>query len=206
MSLFKKKKGQLETAMAVSPKADLAIAFDMQRRNKNKKMAKGGKVESFNDNAKASDDYYKSHPTDSINDMMDGVKSAFGMGEDKKTSPTPAPYAEGVMVCSHCEGTGHMAEATNEPEMPDDTIPTFEHKDMIEAIMHKRKMAEGGMVDEDANDEEGTADLPFESAKKENYDDSQLHDSDDNEEGDESLSKDKEDRVSKIRSKMKKGS
>ena len=171
MGLFKSK-GKPMTAGSKSD-SNLAVAYDVQSRNK-PKMAKGGSVEPL-----------------------------------IEAEPAPKP-------CMHCMGSGHAAENDNQPGMPDDTIPIYGHEEdpamefhsMVDAIMHKRKMAEGGeVVDEDENNLEGPgADNSenLDAAKKESYDDDQLDVTEDNEEGDEELSKDKHDRIDAIRKKMSK--
>lgn len=153
---------------AMPAKPSLAVAYDVQRKNKKKKMAKGGMVPGAED------------------DMEPALPMA---------KPDNMRLPEDEIMADHFAHGGEVED---------------HYSSIADAILAKKrkKMADGGMVDLEANSEEGAnmADEQNEDALlKEQYDDSQLsaQPMDSNEHGDD-IESDKHDMVSRIRSKMKK--
>lgn len=190
---------------AGKPKAQsLAIALSVQRKNKkSKKMAAGGKVEEEigkgpeadanpgtpkrkADNEKPaedeimSQDFTKGSNPDAMDDSEDAPPKADYSGQR---------YADGGMIDEAAPHTGETMEdmlrrhadeirglSGDNDEM--EVSHEVEHPhSMAEAIMQKRKMADGGMVDLEANSEESPNmedQYSFRANGKEQYDLSQL--------------------------------
>lgn len=194
-----------------------------------KRMLKGGKLRhedeaNFTDQSRANAD-----TSDSREDnMMDDESTKHGPEEDfvseRRTSIDQASSDEDEnMLDSHAirhaderRAGGKLVNADSEDEMELDMyalggMVEDEPKSIAEAIMRKRRMADGGMVDlqananEDLNEEDQ---LSYQAARKNTYyDNSQIsaQPMDSNEHGDvlDDEDEDNRDMISRIRSKMR---
>ncbi len=134
-------------------------------------------------------------------------------GEVSSAQPQPSPSPD-----IHSEADKRLQEIQDGIESRAKARPNgYAQGGMVDsiadAVMHRlsKKMAEGGMVDLEANSEETPADpSPYDeqnedAAGKEQYDLDQLSDADDEgSKGDELEDEDKHDRISAIRKRMKK--
>lgn len=201
-----KKNVETEMDAGKPQKQSLAIAYSMKKRAK-KKMAQGGMINDAESMKSAEQD----------NQMSPAAK------KPNFTSPAMAEYmadkfAKGGMINE--DESMSSAEQDMEPSMPsqEDNDAADHYSSIADAILAKKRaarqnLAEGGMVDLDANSEEATADhgLEFNEAAnlKEQYDDSQLESQpmDSNEDGDsheeDSENMDDASIVSSIRKRMK---
>jgi hypothetical protein len=222
-ALMKNIKTEMEAHPGKENRAqNLAIAYSVQRKNKKKHMAEGGKVEHDADKPWSHEDKKDfAQGASEMSPLAQKIKNAV-MG-----TPSPAPQMKahggemheedmheehGGEVCSHCAGTGKMSHMSHHERMehePDHEMP--HDKSMVERIMQKRKhMAEGGQVDLEEHAVEGPGERDkqnLEASKKEMYDDSQLEAQpmDSNEHGDDLEDEDEhgQDHISKIMRKMK---
>lgn len=186
----------------------LAIAYATKRSaSKKKKMAYGGMAEQDGnpgtpkakvDNKRLPEDEYMADHF-----AYGGMAEEDGNPGTPKRKPDDRRLPEDEYMADHFAKGGEV-----EPSdlMSDDERATS----IADAIMrkrHKKKMAEGGMVDLEANSEESPNmedQYSFEANGKEQYDDSQISKQpmDSNETGD-SIESDAHDMVSKIRAKIK---
>jgi hypothetical protein len=217
------------SSMPPSPKKDMKLAFDIQSRNKKKKMmAQGGTVNAktesrpstqedkpsipmgspsgpeFADETRASIDF---KPTKDEMDMLRTrrIKMAEGGWVDGyDMSADDQDHDRDLNMDSGPNSHAQEIDANSEDERP---------ASIVAAIMSKRKkFADGGMVDLDENAKEDKNNLDddnYGALKKENYSEkSGLDDldepSDSNEQGDDLEDEDSHDMISSIRSKMNK--
>lgn len=221
-------KSNIKTEIDAHPdkkKQDLAIAFSVQRQNKKKK-AKGGMVSSFTKDP----DMQKKESN--LPEHAQRSKDSFAK---EKMAPM---YAKGGQIPNldmesnfkneeraHVARGGEMTEDSEAENLQSKPAPSstadvhpadFMHEEeraqsIAHAILGKRKrMAEGGMVDLEANSEESpnmADEYNFDANGKEQYDDSQLglDPMDSNETGDEreDASENKHDMISSIRKHLK---
>ena len=161
-------------------KQSLAIAYAVQRKAK-KKMFGGGRVK---------DEETTSAP-------KPAASPAWG---SKEWAEKVKQGVEGKPVQKAHGGEIHPSDLMSDEERSES---------IVDAIMRKRKMADGGMVDLEENSEEEVNQyygLNSKAADEPQYDDSQLEDQpmDSNEHGDD-IESDKHDMVSRIRAKLRKG-
>lgn len=180
----------------------IAIAYDIQRKNKRKKMAKGGEVkDEFEDispvtEAEMMEDEDKDMPSNIDRISEKDIAIAYG-------KPNPN------------EDDDNLSKGGSVKDQHDDSDAEGHYDSIASAIMaRKRKakmMAEGGMVDLDENAQEepnNLDDLNYEALKKENY--AEEHGlsamgspEDSNEDGHDLSDEDKHDMVTMIRRKIK---
>lgn len=160
-----KKNVEIEMESGKPQKQSLAIAFDVQRRNR-KKMAFGGKAEATNEPSvpKAKPDDRRLNKEDYMGPNWAGgpdpkrVPQVAGPSKDEymanhfakggAVNPSLQQAREDGEVCTHCEGTGRYGKAsenTNAPSVPgrkpeDRTIPESEYM--------AGHFAHGGEIDE----------------------------------------------------------
>jgi hypothetical protein len=163
----------------------LSIAYSIQKRNKKKKMASGGKVEREDDLIiePASDEEAGEKPLEieevsdeEIKPMMKkkkmfaegGVAREYGKKPEMREHPSPSPRKPDDKRLPEEE---YMADHFDDA----DSVEPRKHS-VADRIISKKKFAEGGQVDlaqnaeEDANLEDQ---LSFEALKKENYSESE---------------------------------
>ena len=193
-------------------KPSLAIAYAVQRKNKPKKMALGGAVES----SVHSKEYSRNPGTPAP--KPEGMKIPASESMSGKMEGKPGSSPSGPMITiSKAEydalrsGGAYAKGGSVRSEMEFDEDPRA--TSIADAILEKKhRMAEGGMVDiEENGEEEGSTpydDMNADAAKKELYDDDQMSDQpeDSNEHGDEREDgeSDKRDRIEAIRRRMRK--
>ncbi len=177
MSLFKSKKS--DEASMKEGKPSLSVAFSAQRFGKKKKMAEGGRVEEASDGETADEALARSKTRYMSKDEQDSAAK-----EDRPLSDfyNPKKMAMGGEVEGHVDS-------------------------IVDAIMRKRKFAEGGMVDLEDNSEEEPNQfdgMNADAAEEDQYDLDQLsaQPEDSNEQGDD-IEADVHDLVSQIRAKLK---
>lgn len=195
----------------------LAIAYSTQRHAKKKRMAMGGAVESPTQ-SKA----YSRNPG-TPEKKSDDKREPEGeyMGKDWSYGSAPARKPDDKRLPEDEYMAGHFAEGGQvNPDLEESkkelTASDFMEDDeraesIAEAIMQKRrKFADGGMVDLEANSEEDPNEFYGENsdaAGEEQYDDGQIspQPGDSNETGDsrEDESENKLDMVSRIRAKLR---
>lgn len=178
-------------------KQSLAIAYSVQRKNK-RKMAAGGEVKAQNP-----------QPADihtAADEEQERITSGIEARMKAKQAAGKPGYAEGGAVNPKLA----QSRAPQRPVHPMDLMSDNERATSIaDAILEKRhRMAEGGMVDLEANSEEEGS-TPYDTYNSEagnepQYDDSQLsaQPEDSNETGDD-IDADAHDMISKIRMKMR---
>lgn len=195
----------IETEMSAGKpqKQSIAIALAVQRKNK-KKMALGGAVEGPNHSGKQHD-REPGQPAKKADDSR--LPDSETMIDRWSAGSPPARKPDDSRPPMDSYMADHFAEGG---EVSDDDF-AGSIADAIMARKDRKKMADGGMVDLEANSEEvGRSPYDEENAEagnKEQYDLSQLSSQpeDSNEMGDdrEDVESDEHDMISKIRSKMK---
>lgn len=205
----------METEMnAGKPKKQsLAIAYSVQRRSKGKKMALGGAVEG------------PEHDKEQLNELQHNdpmhIEAEYGRRESpeeivRDTMPNRKAYAKGGMVyedeMEHERAVREMAAEHEDVMLAQGgkvRLPVEEPFHSIsDAIMSRKRFADGGMVDIEENAEESGqtpyAPMNGDAYKKELYDvdqyDGQPMDS--NEMGDD-IDEDEHDHIDMIRRKMR---
>lgn len=119
---------------------------------------------------------------------------------DEMESPQPKSLAMAVGIRSKKRKMSQGGQISHMPMSEDDSC------DMVESIMRKRKMADGGTVDLDHNgtESENMFDELSEDALKENYEEDEIHSVHEPMEskGDDLTDSDSHDRVDSIRRKV----
>jgi len=198
MSIIKKKQMPGSDESKSTPSKDLSIALEIQARNKRKKMARGGEVAPVIDK-----DEKHLMDTTAITEPFQQPKKLY----DEKQSPiTSRDPSEEAMLSRHAAEreafynggeVGDDSESTDGLLLEDDSGTEDSHpKSVAEAILMRKKMADGGMVQADpeavVETQPRTVTEPqvnsgsFDGDLKENYG-----------------SDDKEDRISKIMKRRK---
>lgn len=224
MSIIKKsKKAPAEMGKPSTP--SLSIALGSQKHAK-KKMALGGAVESpmhskgyqgtpatpakKPDNSRRPQDAYMGEKWGGSPELSDASNTSMRPPMEQYMGDK---WAEGGMIKDQAPAqmaAWHQQQADKYKMMASGGMVDDKPASIAEAILRKRKFADGGMVDLEANSEEhpnGYYPLNEEAAGEEQYDDSQISAQpwDSNEKGDseEDESENKNDMISSIRSKMK---
>jgi hypothetical protein len=150
MSIFKKKPMSEDKP---SPSKDLSVAFEIQSRNKRKKMSNGGEVAP----ALKEDEAHLPEST-KITEPFQQPKSLYDETEQKSTSREPdeskpnTSESKQEMLDRHAselaahESSGGDYDTDQLLLGDDDGIEESHPKSVAEAIMHRKKMADGGVV------------------------------------------------------------
>lgn len=172
-----KKNVETEMDSGKPQKQSLAIAFSVQRKNKKKKYAKGGEVtapeekEATADNSTDEREFEmgKAKAGAQEQDLRDESKPDADKSKDKRELDMTDDHAKshGQEVDLRDEKYTTIDDASDEQEKKMlDSHPTRHAQELtandedekpssiVEAIIHKRRMAEGGMVDIEENAED----------------------------------------------------
>lgn len=210
-------KKNIETEMDANPSKkkhdqNLAIAYSVQRNNMKKKMAQGGPVQQAPMPSKEDAQKFQKgfNGGEDMKKAWKNVKDYFSGDADKKEN-----YAEGGEVCMHCSGTGHAAQNTNEPAMPEHSIPKFPHEvdDEIDSHMFAEEAhyADGGEIEDEDYFEDGKEgpgedrrqNIGAKQFQNDNYNAEDEQPEDSNEHAVDLIDEDEHDRVSRIMKKMR---
>lgn len=211
-------------------KQSLAIAFSVQRKNKRKKMAKGGEVSASNEMRPMPDNKYNDSDETMRNRNQHALNEAdwTGAPQDRQAAhdvSSPGNSKDARMAGSRPDAGPSRSAMENPKDITANNekranayaqggmADADDHYDSIaDAILAKKRkakmMAEGGEVDLEANSEESPNEedqMSFEANGKEQYDLDQLDSQpmDSNEMGHDLPDEDEHDMVSAIRKKMK---
>jgi len=184
---------QMDRDGANAPKKDMAIAFEIQRKNKRKKMANGGPV-SAKDESRPSTQELDNDKHDA-SEQNSAKPLASGFDKEPKASIDITPTSEEMEMLRNrrlkmAEGgwvDGHDRNADDQDMDMDldmmDGSPSMSHElsaddseesspSIAQTIMRRKKYADGGMVDLDDNATEDGNDADEDNHnayKKENY-------------------------------------
>lgn len=224
-----------EESSGKSPKQSIAIALNVQRRNKRKKMADGGTISAASEKRPMPEDKHLDAHAIASADAAHSPEEDFVTEERASIDLKLSPRERAMIERHRMAQGGSVSESFVDEARPsihdtyadqrdiddqdsfssrvpfalDDGETDVDSQDMIGTIMAKRKkMADGGMVDLDSNEEEQPNSYyqrNEDAALKENYD-SDMDDvsqSDDSSLGDELEDEDSHDMVDKIRKSIK---